>query len=173
MVGGAVMTAFGHIMLSLLVTLLFVRLGEHYFHEYGEAFEQYSGLVLACFGLAYAIWSYFNHGHCHGHEHHGPDPKKGAAHPLVFLFMVGFSPCVAVLPVFGTAATHGHVELAVTFISFSIGVLAALVSAVWTAARGLHKFDHPVFEHYGDLIAGLVLAAVGILIFLIPHHHHH
>jgi len=167
---GALMAASGHIAVSVILGVLGAELGAHFFMEYEHEIESYSGLGLVAFGLFYALYSFKRHSHCHGHEHHGPDVKNQKG-PFLFLFSLGFSPCLAVLPVFAAAAPMGIVTLGFTMLSFSGGVIGALVGATLLVSRGLVKLDHPVLEHYGDVITGVSVALIGLALFLFPHVH--
>ena len=166
---GALVTASGHVFISILLGAIALLLGAEVFVSQSEELERYAGLGVAAFGVLYAIYSYRTHSHCHGHTHHGPEvgarEKKG---PYAFLFLIGFSPCVAVLPIFIAAAPQGTVAILVTMIAFAIGVIAALVSATLSVHFGFMKFDHPVFEHYGDVITGAGVFLMGALLFLVP-----
>lgn len=55
--------------------------------------------------------------------------------------------------------------------AFSIGVIVALLGGSLLVSRGLVKLDHPVFEHYGDVITGLGVAAMGLVLIFFPHTH--
>jgi hypothetical protein len=134
--------------------------------QYEEEIERYAGLGLGVFGLAYAAWAYFRHSGCHGHTHHGPDPR-GQKAPYAFLFSLGFSPCVAVLPVFAASAALGVVPAVVSFVSFCVGVLGALIGSTLLVSQGVLKLDHPIFEHYGDVITGLGVTLMGSILFFV------
>jgi cytochrome c biogenesis protein CcdA len=165
---GAIMAALGHILLSMILGLASIWIGAQFFAQYEAQIERYAGLALSIFGLFYAGLAFFRHSHCHGHTHHGPDPK-GKKAPFFFLFSLGFSPCVAVLPVFGAAATYGSFAVALTLVAFAIGVLTALIGSTWVVNLGLLKLDHPIFEHYGDVITGLGVTVLGAVLFLFSH----
>lgn len=167
----ALVAASGHVVVSLGLGILAALIGQSLFAPYLHELEEHAGVILIISGLAYAIFSRFRHRHCHGHEHHGPDPRAGSKAPYVFLFSLGFSPCFAVLPVFATAIGTGNGVLALSMIFFSIGVVVALVGGSLLVSRGLIKLDHPIFEHHGDLITGLGVAAMGLLLLLFPHTH--
>ena len=163
---GATVTALGHILLSIGLGGVSLYIGSHFLAQYENQIERYAGLVLAVFGLVYAGISYFRHSQCHGHTHHGPDPR-GQKTPFLFLFSLGFSPCIAVLPVFLTAATEGAWIILMTLISFAVGVLVSLWSATALVSQGIVKLDHPWFEHYGDVITGLGVTLMGGVLFSI------
>ena len=95
-----------------------------------------------------------------------PNPK-GKKAPFIFLFSLGFSPCVAVLPVFAAAAAEGYVAAVCTFVSFSLGVLLALIGSTILVSLGLIKLDHPIFEHFGDVITGCGVALMGVILFFL------
>ena len=164
---GATVTAAGHVLISLLLGVAALEVGAHYFARHEERIESYAGLFVAVFGILYALNSYFRHSHCHGHEHHGPSPDRRRS-PFVFLFTIGLSPCVAVLPVFAAAAPVGTGAVVMAMVGFVGGVLLALISATTLATTSAVKLDHPILEHHGDVITGVTVALMGTLIFFRP-----
>lgn len=165
---GAAVTAFGHILLSVLLGVVSIFAGVQLFADYEEQIERYAGVGLAIFGIIFAAQAFFRHSGCHGHTHHGPNfPGKGK--PFLFLFSLGLSPCIAVIPVFVAAAATSYTAALLAFAFFSLGVLAALLSATLFFFYGLIKLDHPIFEHYGDVITGCSVALVGLTLFLFSH----
>lgn len=168
---GALVAASGHILTSLILSIVVIELGllaidEHSIHEHEERFERLAGLVLVFFGLLYALWSWRHHHRCAPHAHHGPRFKNSDRHPFVFLFFMGFTPCVAVVPVLVAAAPLGLVALGGAMAAFAAGVWVAMIGATILVAAGLKWLDHPVFEHYGDVITGICVAIVGALFFI-------
>ncbi len=167
----ALVAASGHVVISLSLGVAAAIIGQSFFSPYLHELEAHAGMVLIVFGVIYALYSRFRHRHCHGHEHHGPDPRQASRAPYVFLFSLGFSPCFAVLPIFATAVAVGSGTLALSMLLFSLGVVAALVGGSLLVSRGFVKLDHPIFEHHGDLITGLGVAAMGLILVLFPHIH--
>ncbi|OFZ18081.1 MAG: hypothetical protein A2X94_02600 [Bdellovibrionales bacterium GWB1_55_8] len=165
---GAIAAASGHILVSNGLGFLSVLVGWTFLPEYEHDVERYSGIILIGFGLIYAGLSYFRHSGCHGHTHHGPNPDSKTA-PLLFLFSLGFIPCVAVVPIIATAATKGTAAILIAMGSFSIGVLTALIGATAATTLGLMKLDHPIFEHYGDVLTGMGVALMGVIVLFFPH----
>jgi nickel/cobalt transporter (NicO) family protein len=172
---GALVAASGHVLVSAAVGVGSIALESQLLVSPDHhAAERYGAVLLIAFGLAYAAYGYFRHSRCAGHGHHygagagGPDLKDARA-PFVFLFSIGLFPCVAVLPVFVAASTGGWFPTLAAIASFSIGVGAALVGATWVVSLGLLKLDHPVFEHFGDVLTGTAVALMGsILLILSP-----
>jgi cytochrome c biogenesis protein CcdA len=163
---GAFIAASGHILLSIAAGGLALLVGEGIFVDMEETFEPYAAMGLVAFGAIYAIVAYLRHSGCSGHGHHGPevpDPRRDKA-PYLFLFSIGFSPCIAVLPIFGAAAAKGAVAVALTMAAFSMGVLAALVGATLLVSLKVMKLDHPFLEHYGDVLTGVSVVVLGLII---------
>jgi hypothetical protein len=168
---GALVAASGHIFVSVGLGLVGSLIGHSLFSPYLHEVEEHAGLILIVCGIGYAVYSRFQHRHCHGHEHHGPDPRASGKAPYIFLFSLGFSPCFAVLPIFATAIGMGTSVLALSMVFFSLGVVAALMGGSFLVSRGLVKLDHPLFEHHGDLITGIGVAVMGLILVLFPHTH--
>ena len=168
---GAFVAALGHILVSVSLGVVSALLGRQLFEPYLHELEEKAGLILVVFGVVYAIYSRFQHKDCHGHEHHGPEPEKNEKAPYLFLFSLGLSPCFAVLPVFIAAIGMGSATLMFVMLTFSLGVLAALMGGSMLVSKGLVKLDHPVFEHHGDVITGVGVALLGVILLLSPHHH--
>lgn len=163
---GAITAAAGHILISIALAAVGLEIGAHFLIEREALIERYAGLGLVVFGLGYAALSLVRHRSCHGHEHHGPElTAQREKAPFIFLFMLGFSPCVAVLPLFVAAAPIGVGAVVMTMVGFAVGVLGALISATVLVSRGIMRLDHPIFEHYGDLLTGLGVALMGAVLF--------
>lgn len=163
---GAITAAAGHIVLSAALSLISIAVGAQLLSSYEPQIERYSALGVMVFGLIYALVSYFSHLKCTHHAHHpssGTGPRKA---PFFFLFSVGLSPCVAVLPILAEAALGGVGGVFVAILAFALGVLAALIGSTVLVFLGFLKLDHPILEHYADVVTGLGVAAVGLGIFL-------
>ena len=168
--GGALLAASGHILISIIVGIGIVLIGATVLEGHLERMERAGSVGAMVFGAFYALWAYRTHRRCHGHGHHGPKPPA-KVRPWVFLLSMGFSPCVAVLPVFAAAAGTGASALWVAIVSFSLGVVSAMTGAILVTTRGLLQLDHPWLEHYGDVIAGAVVFLMGLALFVLPHSH--
>lgn len=158
---GAIVAASGHIILSVLITFAVVKLGLRLNSDFEEVIELYAAKGLVILGLAYALYNYVNHRRCHGHTHHGPSQNEARRGTFFFLFSLGLSPCVAVLPALVAVEPYGPAALMLGAFAFSVGVIGALVIATLLMRAGTSRLDHPLFEHYGDVVSGLALALVG------------
>ncbi len=170
---GSVVTGGAHIVATLLLAFAIVSLELKFLEGHEEDFEKFSGVLLMLYGIVYGVWGYFSHRQCHGHEHHGPDPKSREARPIAFLFLIGFTPCFAVVPSFMAVAHLGWPVLVGIGLAFAFGVWASLILSTSLVRFGIMKLDHPILEHYGDLIAGLGIFIVGLLIVFLGHGHVH
>jgi hypothetical protein len=56
-------------------------------------------------------------------------------------------------------------------VGFALGVILALVGATLVVTLGIMKVDHPLLEHYGDVMTGVAVFLMGIFLFLSPHAH--
>lgn len=176
----------GHILMSVILAWVGIVAAGKAWEDFEHVLETRGALFTALFGVIFAAFSYSKHHSCHGgHEHHenmhshaessipeGPikvPRQKNSA--WLFLFSIGLSPCVASLPVFAQAAPFGGGILVATMIAFAVGVIFALAGAAWLVTRGLVNMDHPWIEHHGDTLTGILVAVVGLYLFLAPHQH--
>lgn len=157
----------GHIFLSIVLGIAGIGAGAHFLSPHEEVIEKFSSIALVIFGLFYASYAYFSHRSCIGHTHHGPHPTREKG-PLLFLLSLGFSPCIAVFPLFLAAAPLGTSHLIFTLLMFAIGVVLALASSTFVVTLGILKLDHPFLEHYGDVLTGACVALMGLLLFFFP-----
>lgn len=168
----ALVAALGHVTSSVLLGALVFIAGDSVFGKSWNEIEGYTGLILMAFGVLYALLSFRKHSHCHGHEHHGPSYRKGM-NPFLFLFSIGLAPCFAVLPVFLAASTSGVGVLASSMGLFSLGVFTAFFLGSYLSVRGHFKLDHPLFEHYGDVLTGVAVFVSGALLLVFPEIFHY
>lgn len=168
---GALVAASGHVAVSLAVSAAAIFLGASTLASHEEQIERYSGVILVAFGLAYALFAFRRHSHCHEHGHHGPEfvqDRKGRRGPFLFLFSIGLSPCVAVLPVLVAAAPKGGFAIGVTMLAFAGGVVFALAGATLLSLAFGRVLDIPLFEHHGDVLTGFGVALLGVALFFWP-----
>ncbi len=172
---GIGVASLGHIIVSLSVGVGVLAVGTAVFEVWDTRVERFSGFVLIFLGLLYALSSYKQHRSCHGgHEHHGPKyiHRQDGKRPYAFLFFMGFSPCFAVMPIFASVGPLGAMTVFMTGLSFSLGVIFAILIAAALAARGTRFLDQPWLEHHGDTLAGIGITLLGIYVLFFSVHHH-
>ncbi len=170
---GALIAASGHIAVATALAIATAFIGAQFFEANHLKIEQISGVVVIIVGLAYAWYSRSRHSHCHGHGHHGPEIESKKEIPYGFLFTMSLAPCVSVLPVFFAASAVSQISVVFSMIAYAAGVISALFLATILVSRGLSWLDHPILEHQGEVITGLLVAVLGVLILILPHAHTH
>jgi nickel/cobalt transporter (NicO) family protein len=159
---------FGHVTVSALLGLLGLAFGRAVFQSAGRKMEAVAGILLIGFGLAYGVWGLRRaagrrvHGHVHVHYDHVHETSKTTAWSLFVLFSA--DPCVAVIPLLlaavplGTAPTLGVVLL------YEAATIGTMIALVLPARAGVSRLRFPWLDHWGDAVAGGLIAATGVLV---------
>ncbi len=165
---GAWVTASGHILMSLMVALGSHWLGGRFIKQYQVPLEQGTGLLLGIFGLVYAFLAFRQKRLCHhdSHAHLPPGLQNSKMAPLQVLFILGFTPCFGVLPVFAMGISQGNWGLLSLLVAFSLGVVTSLTLLTSLLSLGLLRWHHDYFEHYGEVISGFGVFLMGIVLCL-------
>lgn len=113
--------------------------------------------------------------HVHWHEHHTEDwhslesdaavmhsHEHSASGRTALLLVLGSSPMVEGIPAFLGASTKGPMLLAVMAVVFALSTIVTYVSMCVAGVRGLQRRSLGPLEHYGEVLSGLFVAAVGI-----------
>jgi len=112
--------------------------------------------------------------HVHWHEHHDgdfhADAGAGVMHHhdhaiagrTALLLILGSSPMFEGIPAFLAASTRGPTLLGVMAIVFAISTIATYVFMCTLGVRGLAKTSLGPLEKYGEMLSGLIVAAVGV-----------
>lgn len=138
-----------HVLSSVVVGMLLI-LGIDLL-GFAETIENLSPFLLIFIGLAYAILSVIRQ---HSHVH--------STSAIMLLLILGLSPCIPLIPLMLAAKTH--VELVGVVIPFSVATISTIVILTYLACKA---FKPPEILHgREDLLAGLIVAAVGILTYL-------
>ena len=176
----AAITAFcglGHVTVSVLLGLVSALLGLQLLQTFGRGLASVSGFLLIAFGVAYGLWGLHRavqarwHGHGHGHVHwHG-----GHSHPHVhgeearltpwMLFLLFCAdPCVAVIPLMFAAAPLGWGSTLAVVAAYELATIGTMVMLVLPARAMATAVRSSWVDHYGDVLAGGVIAVVGIAV---------
>lgn len=113
--------------------------------------------------------------HVHWHEHHAEDwhatddPHQGehshehkVAGRTALLLILGSSPMIEGIPAFLSASTKGPVLLAVMALVFAISTIATYAVMCVAGVRSLQRVSLGPLERYGEVLSGLLVAAVGV-----------
>lgn len=172
---GAVVASSGHLLLSALVAYAVTAFGKRYLLELGETAESWAGPALIVFGLAYALYSFLRGAHRHkGLRKVGRD-ADGRHHPFLLLFILGLTPCVAIIPVYAAAVPMGTAAVLLAVAGYSVGVVAALAGISLAVSAGLMRLKHPRLDRYADVLvgAGVALGGAALMLIHLPHPHAH
>ena len=163
-----VLCGFGHVTVSALLGLLGLVFGRAIFERAGARMEAVAGILLVGFGLAYGVWGMRRaagrrvHGHAHVHYDHVHDASKTTAWSLFLLFSA--DPCVAVIPLLFAAAPLGTAPTVGIALLYEAATIATMVVLVLPARAGFQRLRFPWLDHWGDAVAGGVIAATGLVV---------
>jgi len=159
---------FGHVTVSALLGLLGLAFGRRVFETAGEKMEAVAGVLLIGFGLAYGVWGLRHaagrhvHGHTHARYDHVHEASKMTAGSLFVLFSA--DPCVAVIPLLFAAASLGTAPAAGIVLLYEAATIGTMIALVQPARAGVSRLSFPWLDHWGDVVAGGLIAATGIVV---------
>ena len=159
---------FGHVTVSALLGLFGLLFGRAIFEKAGARMEAVAGVLLVGFGLAYGLWGMRRaagrrvHGHAHARYDHVHDASRTTAWSLFVLFSA--DPCVAVIPLLFAAAPLGTVPTAGIVLLYEAATIGTMIALVLPARAGFASLRLPWLDHWGDAVAGGVIAATGLAV---------
>lgn len=159
---------FGHVTVSALLGLLGLLFGRAIFERAGARMEAVAGVLLVGFGLAYGAWGLRRaagrrvHGHAHAHYDHVHDASRTTAWSLFLLFSA--DPCVAVIPLLFASAPLGAAPTVGIVLLYEVATIGTMIALVLPARAGFEKLRFPWLDHWGDAVAGGLIAATGLAV---------
>lgn len=188
-------SAFVHTLLSIVLGLLALRLGQSAARAIGERLERGSGLLLVIFGAAYALWAWRKGGHfhpggallharnesgrCNGHEgsegsdhlhYHADDAwirKDAGKGAIPLALIVGLNPCVLLLPIMVATAEQGAGALALVTVAYSLTTIALMVGLSVAGVTGTRRLPVPAVARHMETASGILIALCGVVFLLI------
>jgi hypothetical protein len=166
----AAIAGVGHVTSTLALGVVLWAVGAVAAARYGHVVNVVAALALIAFGawIAVAGWRELRgHGGTHHHHHDGGDHHHDHAHGdasqrTTLLLILGSSPMVEGLPAFLAASTYGAALLAAMAVVFALATIVTYVAVTGVALRGLERVSLGPLERYGEVLSGLVVAAVGV-----------
>ncbi len=172
LVAVSVLTAFGHVALSIILgfSIVILELG------FARAASQYLttaiGVLMLVGGTLYGVRVILSHPK---EDYHREAEEKGArigasvGRGVGYFAVLGaaLSPDLSVLPIFFVAAPAGLVVAAYTALVFAISEVLSLTFLVLVGSRGLSEVFERVPPKYNDALVGFVIAAVGVYILIV------
>jgi len=173
-----------HVTLSIalgMVILVAGRGAERAVGGLGETLSQLSGWMLMLFGVCYMGWFLFRGGHAHTfgiHPHHHPeDPEPNPKERLgmrlkdlsgyTLTFVVGFNPCILLIPLVLGAAQLSPLTLVAVSVAFAISTISSMVFVTLAGLRGTSRLTSPFLTRYGEALSGGLIAATGAAVLLL------
>jgi len=172
-----------HVAVSFAVAAMAILLGSsparRMAERAGTSLEFLAGLLLVLFGLVYGISAHYREARAHADEGSGPgEPSPhfhahghllerwfhGSISAGALVAIVGVSPCVLLQPILFGAAAEGALVMVAAGLGFAICTLGTMVGVTMAAARGMRSVDLPFFTRYGDLLSGLLIAAIRVYV---------
>lgn len=170
-----------HVIVSICLGLGIVWLGhgaEQMMVGIAESLESLTGWMLVAFGLAYMGWFLLRGGHVHSfgmHPHHHPLAAHRQAGASVqrsnltgyaLALIVGFNPCILLLPTVYGAARISRFALAAVAASFALTTVVTMVSATLLGLRGTTRLTSAFLTRYGEALSGGLIALTGVVVML-------
>ncbi len=172
----------GHVTVSVALGLLGALFGLEVLQTFGQRLESVAGFLLVAFGVAYALWGWHravsrrwhDHGHAHGHPHwhlHAHDgtgshaaPSEGRITAWTLFLLFSADPCVAVIPLMFAAAPLGWGRTLAVVAAYEAATIGTMIAFVMPARAVAGAIRGAWADRYGDLLAGGIIAAVGIAV---------
>ena len=166
----ALIAGTGHVVSTLLIALVVWFAGVAFAQRFGSLVATVSSLALIAFGLWIALASWrelraarHHHDHDHGHDHDATGSSRTA-----LLLILGSSPMVEGIPAFFAASKYGAGQLALMAVVFAAATIATYVALCVWSVLGLRRVSLGRLEPYGEVLSGLIVAAVGTVFLVFP-----
>jgi len=182
----ALVGGLAHLASTVVVGLVAVGVSTEASHQVGEKATWVVSLVVICLGL---YFTYQGARRAFHPENAGscwePRCSCGGIHPVVeeggkkdrsdlaLGALLGFRPCPEAIPIFLLAGTQGAFSSTLAVGAYALGAVMALVVAVGLSMLGISRLQSGFVVRYGQLIAGVIILAMGLVLPIITGYHHH
>jgi len=177
--GVSLMTAIGHVALSVVMGLVVVVVGLVFSHLISYYLDTGIGLVMVGAGLVVGIIPLVRksapHQHHHDNEHehdHDYDEEKkfGKLTSKIGYFAIlgaALSPDPSIIPIYLSAISAGFYFALELSVVFAVASIATLLLLVQLGTVGLAKTIAKIPEKYNDSMVGFVIMAIGIYVLVV------
>ena len=175
-----------HVSVSIAVGAGVILLGTASAHglaeRLGSSLELLAGLLLIAFGLIYGLWAHRREARAHAPAgNQGPAPagtpmhahghllsrwSRGVRSGGALVAIIGISPCVLLQPILFAAGAEGPIAAVAAAVGFALCTVGTMLCVTFVATHGMRRLDLRFFARFGDLVSGLVIAAIGLLVVL-------
>lgn len=141
----------------------------------GASLDTLAGALMVLFGIGYGLWAHRREARAHEHAHAGPlhahghllsRLTRGTLTGGALVAVIGISPCVLFQPILFAAASEGTGAAVAVALAFTAGTIGTMIVVTLVAIRGLRRLRLSFFTRFGDLLSGLVIAAIGLVVLL-------
>ena len=111
----------------------------------------------------------------HDHAGHAGHPRaevrarRGRFSGYALTFIVGFNPCILVIPCLYGAAQMSALTLAGVAVAFAASTVASMVAVTMLGLKGTARLTSPFLTRYGEAFSGGLIALVGAAVLLAEH----
>lgn len=162
----SVISAFAHVLGTILLGILLGNIGQTLAHQFDEYVHLIAPVMLILFGLIYLTIKLPHHHHTKEQE---MKKYKRSKQRWIFIFvaMMFLSPCLEVESLFLSAGAYGMTQVLIMATAYAIISVSGIVALVMLTYRGIKLINTHFFEYHEKRITGGVLILVGILSFFI------
>lgn len=166
--GVSLVTAIGHVILSIAMGLGVVAVGLVFSHLISSYLDTGIGIVMVIVGLIVGIRPFVVKS-VHHHDPHNEEKKKNInnlTRGMGYFVVLGaaLSPDPSIIPIFLSAISAGFYFALELSSIFAIASILTLLLLVQLGTVGLAKTLAKIPEKYNDSMVGFVIAAIGIYI---------
>ena len=169
-----------HVTLSIALGLAIVMAGrgaERAMDGLHDRLEWLSGWMLVAFGLAYTGWFLLRGGHVHSfgiHPHHDAEEHQPPGRRMrlkdlsgyTLTFVVGFNPCILLIPLVLGAAQLSALTLVAVSVAFAFRTIGSMVIVTRLGLHGTSRLTSPFLTRYGEALSGALIALTGAAVLL-------
>ncbi|MGI8968638.1 MAG: hypothetical protein ACR2GA_06005 [Chloroflexota bacterium] len=191
--GTSLLASVGHVLTSIILGGIIAAIGLQFRKTFETQQGHIVGVVLILTGIGFAVWALTGHGH-HDHDHdhgahdalehpddlshvllHGDEQHQDHADDrslgrrlagIAVPFGAAASPDLTILPIFLAASAVGIGTVIGVLTAFSLVTLATFVVLTVAATLAGYQVKGEWLEEHGNLITAVVLAAIGIAVYL-------
>ncbi|MBI3448063.1 MAG: hypothetical protein HY049_03960 [Acidobacteria bacterium] len=85
---------------------------------------------------------------------------------LALAGIVGFNPCLLVIPYIHYAGSMGTGALVAVSLAFALSTVVCMVAVALIGLRGTARLESPFLIRYGEVLSGALIAATGLVVML-------
>ena len=186
-VGMVGLTGAIHVTVSLVLGVGIIALGvgqaRRMADHLGASLGAVGGGLLLVFGLVYGVLAHRREARAHAGHLDAPEPgghdhapsihahghllsrwSRGTLSGGALVAIIGISPCVLMQPILFAAAAESLAAALASAAGFAACTVGTMIAVTWAAMHGMRRLDLHFFTRYGDLVSGLLIAAIGLFV---------